>query len=61
MIFTSQPVSNSVINLGIKLLNQLPEQIKNLKTCTWFKREVKLLLEQNAFYSFNEYLYTVLF
>jgi hypothetical protein len=47
----------SLINLGIKLFNRLPERIKNLKTFKQFKREVKSLFEHNAFNSSNEYLH----
>jgi hypothetical protein len=49
-----------VINLSIEPFNQLPEWIKNLKTFMQFTREVKLLLQHNAFYSISKYLHTVL-
>jgi hypothetical protein len=41
----------SVINMGIRLFNNLPDRIKVVDNYKSFKREVKLILLQNSFYS----------
>jgi len=45
----------SVINMGIKLFNKLPMQIKQLDKYKNFKKEVKAFLIQNAFYTIEEF------
>jgi hypothetical protein len=45
----------SVINMGIKLYNKLPIQIKQLDTYKSFKKEVKTLLVYNAVYTIEEF------
>jgi hypothetical protein len=44
----------SVINMGIRLFNNLPDRIKMVDNYKSFKREVKLILFQNSFYSLQE-------
>jgi hypothetical protein len=44
----------SVINMGIKLFNKLPIQIK-LDNHKRFKREVKTFLVHNTFYTIKEF------
>jgi hypothetical protein len=46
----------SVVNMGIKLFNKLPIQIKQLDNYKSFKREVKTFLVQNSFYTIEEFL-----
>ena len=41
----------SVTNMGIKLFNKLPIQIKQIASCKGYKREVKTFLLHNAFYT----------
>jgi hypothetical protein len=45
----------SVINMGIRLFNNLPDRIKMVYNYKSFKREVKLILLHNSFYSIQEY------
>ena len=45
----------SVINMGIKLFNKLPIQIKQLDNFKSFKREVKTFLVHNSFYTIDEF------
>ena len=45
----------SVINMGIKLYNKLPIQIKQLDTFKSFKKEVKTFLVHNAVYTIEEF------
>jgi len=47
----------SVINMGVKLFNKLPLQIKTLYNSKTFKRAVKTFLISNAFYTVDEFLY----
>jgi len=44
-----------VINMGIKLFNKLPMQIKQLDKYKNFKKEVKTFLVHNAFYTIEEF------
>ena len=44
----------------IKLYNKLLEKIKRLHTLDNFKKELKSILVQNAFYSEEEYLHATL-
>ena len=44
----------SVINMGIKLFNKLPMQIKQLDKYKSFKKEVKTFVH-NAFYIIEEF------
>ena len=46
----------SVINLGTKLYNKLPNRIKNLENPKLFKNQLKVFLLQQTFYSVDEYL-----
>jgi hypothetical protein len=41
----------SVINMGIRLYNKLPDRIKMVDNYKSFKREIKLILLRNSFYS----------
>jgi hypothetical protein len=45
----------SVINMGIRLFNNLPDKIKMVDNNKIFKTEVKLILLHNSFYSIQEY------
>ena len=45
----------SVINMGRKLFNKLPIQIKQLDNFKSFKREVKTFLIHNSFYTIDEF------
>jgi len=49
-------LKKSVINLGTKLYNRLPNHLKNLEDLKPFKKQVKALLLQQSFYSIEEYL-----
>ena len=46
----------SVINLGTKLYNKLPNYLKNLENLKPFKKHLKAFLLQRTFYSMQEYL-----
>jgi hypothetical protein len=46
----------SVINLGTKLYNKLPNYLKNLENLKSFKKQLKAILLQQTFYSVDEYL-----
>jgi hypothetical protein len=45
----------SVKNMGIKLFNNLPLDLKNVAVFKLFKRKLKKYLMQNAFYSLQEF------
>jgi hypothetical protein len=45
-----------VNNLGTKLYNKLPNYIKNLENLKSFKKQLKIFLLQQTFYSVDEYL-----
>ena len=47
----------SVINMGIRLYNNLPSQIKSIQDLKVFKRQLKDYLLCKAFYSLQEYFY----
>ena len=47
----------SATNLGIKLLNKLPIQIKQLNNYKGFRREVKTFVLHNSFYTIEEFLH----
>jgi hypothetical protein len=50
----------SVTNLGTKLYNKLPNYIKKLENLKPLKKQLKVFLLQQTFYSVDEYLsYTV--
>jgi hypothetical protein len=51
---TSQ-YQKSVTNMGIKLYNSVPNSIKSLNCPTKFKKEVKQILLDNAFYTLQEF------
>jgi hypothetical protein len=46
----------SVINLGTKLYNKLPNYTKNLENLKPFKKQHKAYLLQQTFYSVDKYL-----
>jgi hypothetical protein len=43
------------MNMGIKLYNKLPTQIKQVNTYKSFKKEVKKFLVHNAIYTIEEF------
>jgi hypothetical protein len=45
----------SVINMGIKLHNNLPTEMKGIENFKDFKNKFKIFLLQNCFYSFQEF------
>ena len=45
----------SVINMGIKLFNKLPIQIKQLDNLKSFKTEVKTFLVHDSFHTIDEF------
>jgi hypothetical protein len=45
----------SVINIGIKLFNHLPLELKQLQDFKEFRKRLKLLLINKSLYSLNEY------
>jgi hypothetical protein len=47
----------SVINMGIRLYNNLPSQIKSTQDYKAFKHQLKDYLLNKAFYSLQEYFY----
>jgi len=49
-------LKKSVINLGTKLYNKLPNYLKNLENLNPFKKQLKAFLSQQTFYSVDEYL-----
>jgi hypothetical protein len=46
----------NVNNIGIKLYNELPSHLKNLKNTQLFRRRLKLFLLQQTFYSLKKCL-----
>ena len=46
----------SVINMGIRLYNKVPMQIKKLEEYKLYKRELKSVLIDHEFYSVEEFL-----
>ena len=46
----------NVINMGIRLYNKVPINIKNLEEYKPYKREPKSLLINHTFYSVEEFL-----
>nr|CAI5846109.1 unnamed protein product [Callosobruchus analis] len=42
-------------SLGLKIYNQLPDVIKNLKTLSMFKQKLRCLLVEKELYSLDEY------
>jgi len=53
---TTDIFKKSVINLGTKLYNKLPNYLKNLESLKPFKKQLKVFLLQQTFYSVDEYL-----
>ena len=49
---------NSVINMGTKIYNKLPEYVKGIDSYKFFKKALKSFLLCNTFYSVEEYLST---
>ena len=49
---------NSVINMGTKIYDKLPEYIKGTDSYKFFKKALKSFLLCNTFYSVEEYLST---
>ena len=50
-------ISEKCENMGIKLFNKLPIQIKQLGNYKGFKTEVKTFLLHNSFYTIDEFLH----
>ena len=48
-------IKKSVLNMGIKLYNKLPIEIKQLDTYKSFKKEVKTFLAHKAVYTIEEF------
>jgi len=48
-------VNRSVMNMGIRLYNEMPTRIKQLDILRDFKRKLKLFLLDHPFYSLNEF------
>jgi hypothetical protein len=46
----------SVVNMGIKLYNKVPDHIKMRDTSGSFKRDLKSFLLQHSFYSVDEFM-----
>ena len=46
----------SVVNMGIKLYNKVPESIKKLDNFKLFEKELKSLLLSHFFYSVDRFL-----
>jgi hypothetical protein len=42
-------LKKSVVNMGIKLYNKVPDNIKNLENCNKFKKEFRSFLLKRAF------------
>jgi hypothetical protein len=49
-------LKNSSANVGIKLCNRLPNEIKRLDKMQVFKKRLKHFLQQHTFYSLDEYM-----
>jgi hypothetical protein len=49
---------NSVINMGTKMYNKLPDYIKGIDSYKFFKKAFKSFLLRNTFNSVEEYLFT---
>jgi hypothetical protein len=46
----------SVVNMGNKLYNKVPDNKKNLENCNKFKKEFRSFLLKHAFYSVDEFI-----
>jgi hypothetical protein len=49
-------LQNSVLHMGVRLYRCLPLKIKKLDNFNQFRKEVKLMLLKNSFYTLNEFL-----
>jgi hypothetical protein len=49
-------LQNSVLHMGVRLYKCLPLEIKKLDNFKQFRKEVKLMLLNNSFYTFEEFL-----
>ena len=49
----------SVINMGIKLYNTMPTNIKQLESFRDFEERLKLFLQDHPFYSLNEGFFSI--
>ena len=49
-------LQNSVLHMGDRLYKCLPVKIKNLDNFNQFRKEVKLILLNNSFYTLKEFL-----
>jgi hypothetical protein len=49
---------NTVINMGTKIYNKLPDYVKGIDSYKFFKKALKSFLLRNTFYSVEEYLST---
>jgi hypothetical protein len=48
-------LKKGVMNMGIKLYNHLPNEIREVERMRQFKRELRSYLLQHTFYSVDEY------
>lgn len=49
-------MDNDPINMGVKLYNKLPDNLKNINSRTLFKHQIKSFLTDHCFYSVTEFL-----
>ena len=49
-------LQNSVLHMGVRLYKHLPLKIKKLYNFNQFRKEVKLMLLNNSFYTHEEFL-----
>jgi hypothetical protein len=49
-------LKKSVVNMGIKLYNKVPDNIKNLENYNKLKKEFRSFLLKHAFYSVDEFI-----
>jgi len=49
-------LQNSVLHMGVRLYKHLPLKIKKFYNFNQFRKEVKLMLLNNSFYTFKEFL-----
>jgi len=50
------PLKKSVLHMGVKLYKCLPLRIKKMDSLKQFRREVKLILLKETFYTLGEFL-----
>jgi len=49
-------LQNSVLHMGVRLYKHLPLKVKKLDNFNQFRKEVKLMLLNNSFYTLEEFL-----